>query len=215
MASSTRRRWVLPPGNSTSPVAFLVRGAAPERETSPRARAVAEGHAADAAANAHAVDADHAPLNESVNPAKVRRGKVAKAHTTKKISGLDAAAQVLKDAGEPMRCGDMVQKMLDTGLWKTDGKTPAATIYAAIIREIFPDRLEAKAIALAKRESKLNAATYNWCCVGLFQINWWAHKPWLKQMGVTKASQLLDARVNARAALQMYRRSGGWSPWDL
>ena len=86
---------------------------------------------------------------------------------------------------------------------------------AAIIREIFPDRLEAKAIALAKRESKLNAATYNWCCVGLFQINWWAHKPWLKKMGVTKASQLLDARVNARAALQMYRRSGGWSPWDL
>jgi hypothetical protein len=86
---------------------------------------------------------------------------------------------------------------------------------AAIIREVFPDRLEAKAIALAKRESKLNAAAYNWCCVGLFQINWWAHKPWLKDMGVTKASQLLDAEVNARAALQMYRRSGGWSPWDL
>ena len=86
---------------------------------------------------------------------------------------------------------------------------------AAIIREVFPGRLEAKAIALAKRESKLNAAAYNWCCVGLFQINWWAHKPWLKDMGVTKASQLLDAEVNARAALQMYKRSGGWSPWDL
>ena len=35
-----------------------------------------------------------------------------------------------------MRCGDMVEKMLATGLWKTEGKTPAATIYAAIIREI-------------------------------------------------------------------------------
>jgi hypothetical protein len=35
-----------------------------------------------------------------------------------------------------MRCGDMVEKMLATGLWKTGGKTPAATIYAAIIREI-------------------------------------------------------------------------------
>jgi hypothetical protein len=34
-------------------------------------------------------------------------------------------------------------------------------------------------------------------------------------MGVTKASQLLDAKVNARAALEMYKRSGGWSPWHM
>jgi len=86
---------------------------------------------------------------------------------------------------------------------------------AAVIREVFPDQLEDKAIALAKRESKLTATSYTWCCVGLFQINWWAHKPWLKTIGVTKASQLLDARVNARAAYTIYKRSGGWSPWDL
>ena len=86
---------------------------------------------------------------------------------------------------------------------------------AAAIREVFPDRLEARAIALAKRESKLAAASYTWCCVGLFQINWWAHRSWLKDMGVTKASQLFDPETNARAALTMYRRSGGWSPWDL
>ena len=86
---------------------------------------------------------------------------------------------------------------------------------AAAIREVFPDRLEARAIALAKRESKLAAASYTSCCVGLFQINWWAHKPWLKDIGVTKASQLLDAKTNARAAYAIYKRSGGWSPWDL
>jgi LysM repeat protein len=86
---------------------------------------------------------------------------------------------------------------------------------AAVIREVFPDHLENKAISLAKRESKLTATSYTWCCVGLFQINWWAHKSWLKTMGVTKASQLLDARVNARAAYAVYKRSGGWSPWDL
>ena len=86
---------------------------------------------------------------------------------------------------------------------------------AAAIREVFPARLQSKAIALAKRESKLNAASYTWCCVGLFQINWWAHKPWLKDLGITKASQLLDPKTNARAALQMYKRSGGWSPWDM
>jgi len=59
-----------------------------------------------------------------------------KAKKERKPSGLDAAAQVLAKAGEPMNCGDMVKTMLETGLWKTGGKTPAATIYAAIIREI-------------------------------------------------------------------------------
>ena len=85
---------------------------------------------------------------------------------------------------------------------------------AAVIREIFPDRLEERALAIAQRESKLNALSYSWCCVGLFQINWWAHKPWLKDIGVTKASQLLDARVNARAAYVMYKRNSGWGPWE-
>jgi hypothetical protein len=86
---------------------------------------------------------------------------------------------------------------------------------AAANKAVFPARLQARAIALAKRESKLNAASYTWCCVGLFQINWWAHKPWLKDLGITKASQLLDPEANARAAFTMYKRSGGWSPWDM
>ncbi len=53
-----------------------------------------------------------------------------------KMSGLDAAAKVLADAREPMRCVDMVALVLKKGLWKSSGKTPAATIHAAIIREI-------------------------------------------------------------------------------
>ena len=54
----------------------------------------------------------------------------------KRASGLDAAAQVLAEAKEPMGTKEMVERMLAKGLWKTNGKTPAATIYAAIIREI-------------------------------------------------------------------------------
>jgi hypothetical protein len=54
----------------------------------------------------------------------------------RKPSGLDAAATVLAEAGTPMNTADMIKRMLETGLWKTGGKTPAATIYAAIIREI-------------------------------------------------------------------------------
>ena len=112
-----------------------LRGQAPDRQASQRARAVADTNAADAAAPANAVDPDRVPLTEAMKPAN--DGK-------KKVSGLDAAAQVLADAGKPMRCGDMVEKMLAKGLWKTGGKTPAATIYAAILREISVKGAEAR-----------------------------------------------------------------------
>jgi len=54
----------------------------------------------------------------------------------KRPSGLDAAAQVLADAGEPLTVKEMVALMIGRKLWQTSGKTPSATIYAAIIRDI-------------------------------------------------------------------------------
>ena len=54
----------------------------------------------------------------------------------KRASGLDAAAKVLGEAGEPMSCKAIVEKMLAEKLWQTKGKTPQSTIYAAIVREI-------------------------------------------------------------------------------
>lgn len=54
----------------------------------------------------------------------------------KRLSGLDAAVMVLKEAGKPMTAGGIVQRMLSKDLWRTSGKTPAATIYAAMVREI-------------------------------------------------------------------------------
>jgi hypothetical protein len=71
------------------------------------------------------------------DPKKAPKAKKAPAQPkAKKTSGLDAAVQVLKDAGQPMNAKAMVETMLAKGMWKTGGKTPAATIYAAIIREI-------------------------------------------------------------------------------
>jgi hypothetical protein len=53
------------------------------------------------------------------------------------MSALDAAARVLADAGEPMRVKDVVAAAEKKGLWKSkEGKTPEATVCAAIIREI-------------------------------------------------------------------------------
>ena len=45
-------------------------------------------------------------------------------------------AQVLAAKGEPMACKEIVETMLAKGMWTTGGKTPAATIYSAMLREI-------------------------------------------------------------------------------
>ena len=54
-----------------------------------------------------------------------------------KLSGLDAAAMVLAESPEPMRAKEIVEQMAAKGYWKSPaGKTPQATIYAAMLREI-------------------------------------------------------------------------------
>ena len=81
-----------------------------------------------------------------------------------------------------------------------------------IIRDVWPDDLEDEAIRIATRESNLIPTVHNYCCYGLFQIYYTAHKTWLAAMGITSASQLYDPRVNATAALALYNKSG-WAPW--
>ena len=86
-----------------------------------------------------------------------------------------------------------------------------------IIREEWPDELEERAIQIARRESKLVPHVIgipNGCCYGLFQIYYRWHKNWLPQVGVTNSDQLLDPRLNARAAYRLYQRNNGWGPWE-
>ena len=52
------------------------------------------------------------------------------------MSGLDAAAKILAEAGEPLDCRTIVERAFAQKLWSSDGKTPGATIYSAILREI-------------------------------------------------------------------------------
>jgi hypothetical protein len=71
------------------------------------------------------------------NPAKPSKvAKPKKERTVAKTGGLSAAVKVLQEAGQPLNCQEMIKRILEKGYWKTDGKTPAATIYSAIIREI-------------------------------------------------------------------------------
>jgi len=62
----------------------------------------------------------------------------------KKPSGLDAAARVLVESKEPMGARKIVEVAFTKGYWKSDGKTPHATVYSAIIREIAAKGKEAR-----------------------------------------------------------------------
>ena len=53
------------------------------------------------------------------------------------LSCLNAAAKVLVEKGEPMTCKEMIESMATKGYWTTPGgKTPHATLYSSIAREI-------------------------------------------------------------------------------
>lgn len=55
----------------------------------------------------------------------------------KKMSALDAAAKVLGEAREPLNAKQMIERMAAKGYWTSPGgKTPASTLYAAILREL-------------------------------------------------------------------------------
>jgi len=65
-----------------------------------------------------------------------KAAKKGKAPREKKPSLLGLAAEVLAKAKAPMDCKTIVEKVLASGRWQTKGKTPAATLYSAILREI-------------------------------------------------------------------------------
>ena len=68
---------------------------------------------------------------------KTTKTKVTKEPKEKKLSAIDAAAQVLAASKEPMNAKQMIEAMTAKALWTSPGgKTPHATLYSAIIREI-------------------------------------------------------------------------------
>ncbi len=75
----------------------------------------------------------------------------------KRLSALDAAVEVLRKASKPMRSQEMIAAMAEQGLWTSpNGKTPEATLHAAILREI---------------TTKGDAARFRKADRGLFEFN--------------------------------------------
>ena len=63
--------------------------------------------------------------------------KPAAADKPKHVSALDAAAHVLQKADKSMTSKALIAAMAEQGLWQSPaGKTPHATLYAAMLREI-------------------------------------------------------------------------------
>jgi hypothetical protein len=67
------------------------------------------------------------------------------AQKNKKLSALKAAAKVLGETGQAMATKEMIDAMAAKGYWTSPaGKTPAATLYAAILLEIKNKGAEAR-----------------------------------------------------------------------
>ena len=97
------------------------------------------------AAPSSPADATSVPNAPAANVAKKgRTPKSAPAEKPKRMGGLDVAAQLLLAAAKPMSCKELVEDMLARKLWSTTGKTPVATIYAAIIRDIAANGMESR-----------------------------------------------------------------------
>jgi hypothetical protein len=74
---------------------------------------------------------------EATQAAPPKAAKTAAAPQAKKLSALDAAAKVLAETDQPMTCQELIAAMAEKGYWTSPaGKTPAATLYAAVTREI-------------------------------------------------------------------------------
>jgi len=82
---------------------------------------------------------------KATKAAKATKASAPKAAPPKKLSALDAAAKVLVETGEAMNCQEMIEAMAKKGLWTSPGgKTPHATLYSAILREITTKAKEAR-----------------------------------------------------------------------
>ena len=113
-----------------------------------------KGHAADlhpSTERSHAMTAKKTskkPPDKKKSPkaAKPQRApKAAAAATPKKLSALNAAVRVLEETKQAMSCPELIEIMATKGYWTSPGgKTPAATLYSALLRELQKKGKEAR-----------------------------------------------------------------------
>jgi hypothetical protein len=78
-----------------------------------------------------------ASAKSSKTPRKPKAAERAPAGGPPKLSALAATAKVLAETGRAMTCKELIATMAAQGYWTSPaGKTPEATLYAALAREI-------------------------------------------------------------------------------
>lgn len=83
------------------------------------------------------------PAPEAVKPRRQRKAPAGPQE--KKLSALDAAAKLLAETAQPMTCHEMIAQMAAKGYWSSPkGRTPAATLYSSVMREIAAKREKAR-----------------------------------------------------------------------
>src|SRR5262249_35946375 len=76
-----------------------------------------------------------------------------------KRSALEAAVQVLRETGQAMNCQELITCMAAQGYWSSPkGKTPASTLYSALLREMQSKGVQARFIKTARGKFALRGA---------------------------------------------------------
>ena len=124
---ATKKTHLTPSANGTQPPRHL-ETKSPAAADKTRKRAAARG-----AKTPKATTPKQAAVTETA-PAKASAKPKTK---TKKLSALDAAAKVLAETGQAMTCAALIEAMAAKGYWTSPGgKTPSATLYSAILKEL-------------------------------------------------------------------------------
>lgn len=139
MATKTKK----PANKKTAKKTAPKKAAKPKIDATPVADPCAKGHKWDK--DAEGVDHCTVCLADRKVIEKPAKKKAATKPTEGKLSALDAAAKVLAASAEPLNTKQMIEQMAAKGLWTSPGgKTPHATLYSALLREIQTKGKEAR-----------------------------------------------------------------------
>ena len=95
-----------------------------------------------------------APVQQSAPPAP--QAQVAGPIAAGKLSALDAAAKVLGEVGQALNCQQLIEAMATKGYWTSPaGRTPAATLYASISKEVATKGAAARFVKVARGQFAL------------------------------------------------------------
>ena len=105
------------------------------------------------------------PTTEVAAPVEskpARATKPATEQTDKKLSAINAAVLVLRESNEPMNNKQLVEAMTTKGYWTSPGgKTPHATLFSAIQREIDKKGAESRFAKAERGKFSLTVAGAN------------------------------------------------------